>query len=437
MTTANACACRVSAASLAIASACHPNLPPGPRDTPAPSEPTVTVSPAPPDEREPTTTSAPRGVSSTFRGPRVTQPLPGLDAGARTSDPLATYRTSWASTLRSSRVATASRPLHSLEPTAQLNSAPWFVTLDGGSRHVALDYDVRAEVKLGGQGASASSPKVEGSAITMLDDRWFVGTVELQWSGQRGSKTFEGASPASKSDTLYVQGDRATAVYQMPRSRGVPTPMMVSWCLKVLPGFFVVESKWEESVAGVGSGAISADGRVAIAMNDGRFLVLDADGAGADKSKHLVETKLPFSPYDISIAPPGYALFARSDRTISLHFVDPDGREHWSASVPFTPSEPPIDGGDGRIYVVGNGFAAYENGAALWSSLANVVQYATAYADGTVALVTGAELRIVARDGAVKQTFRTAQGEPISTPPAIADDGSIWIATEKALYVAR
>ncbi len=375
---------------------------------------------------------------SRSQGPRVTQPLPGPDAGARTGGPLASYRTSWASSLRSSRVAVGSRVLHSLERTAPLVAAPRFVTLDGGCRHVALDYDVRAEVRLGGRGTSVLSAKEAGTAITMLDDRWFVGGVELQWSGDRGTKTFFGPSVGSGWYALRIDADNIAAVYQDRANRGVPTPMMVSWSLRILPGFFVTERKWSEDVAGIGSGAIGADGRVVLAMADGRFLVLDADGAGADnKAKRIVDTKLSFSPYDVSIAPPGYALFARSESAISLHLVGPDGHERWSAAVPFTPSEPPIDGGDGRIYVVGNGFAAYENGAAVWSSLASVVQYATAYADGTVALVSGAELRIVGRDGAVKQTFRTAQGEPISTPPAIADDGSVWMATASALYVAR
>jgi hypothetical protein len=173
-------------------------------------------------------------------------------------------------------------------------------------------------------------------------------------------------------------------------------------------------------------------------MEDGRFLVLDPDGAGADnKSRRIVEAKLSFAPYDISIVPPGYALLGRSDSTVSLHFVAADGHESWSVAVPFAPSEPPIDGGDGRIYLVGKGFAAYEGGKTVWSSISDTTQYATAYGDGVVALAIGPELRIVSRDGAVKQTFRTTDGGSITTPPAIADDGSAWVATASALYVAR
>lgn len=47
------------------------------------------------------------------------------------------------------------------------------------------------------------------------------------------------------------------------------------------------------------------------------------------------------------------------------------------------------------------------------------------------------ELRFVSRDGAIRQSFHTADGDMITTPPAIGPDGTIWVATSKALYVAR
>lgn len=95
-----------------------------------------------------------------------------------------------------------------------------------------------------------------------------------------------------------------------------------------------------------------------------------------------------------------------------------------------------LEGGSGRIYLLGNGFAAIENGHVLWAKRSPALMLGTAFAGGELAIVTGAELRIVGRDGVTRQSFRT-DGERIATPPAIAPDGSVWVATDKALYVAR
>jgi hypothetical protein len=315
--------------------------------------------------------------------------------------------------------------------------------VDGGANHVALDYGTRVELRMRGRERIAMIPKEERTPVTMLDDRWFVGGFEFQWSAERGLRVFSGVSATREVFALWVGADHATAIFQKGTNRGARTPIVSGWSERLLPGL-ASELQWDDAFDGLGSGAIGADRRVAVAMQDGRFIVLSPDGElappgyrAARKSTHLVETKLPFAPYDVSVVPPGYALLARSDQSISLHVLGADGAERWSAPVSFTPTEPPIDGSDGRIYLVGNGFAAYENGKALWSSPASSAQYATAYADGTVALAAGAELRIVGRDGSIRQTFRTAQGEPITTPPAIADDGSVWVATASALYVAR
>ena len=105
-------------------------------------------------------------------------------------------------------------------------------------------------------------------------------------------------------------------------------------------------------------------------------------------------------------------------------------------TVPFEVLQPPVDGGAGRIYLLGNGFAAVQDGHLLWSKPSSTMILGTAFAGGELALATGPELRIVARDGSIRQSLRT-DGEPIAAPPAIASDGAVWVATNKALYVAR
>ena len=66
-----------------------------------------------------------------------------------------------------------------------------------------------------------------------------------------------------------------------------------------------------------------------------------------------------------------------------------------------------------------------------------VPMFGTAFADGTMAIAAGPELRVVDRDGKILQRLATPEGENITTPPAIAADGSIWVGTATAVYVAR
>jgi hypothetical protein len=63
--------------------------------------------------------------------------------------------------------------------------------------------------------------------------------------------------------------------------------------------------------------------------------------------------------------------------------------------------------------------------------------FGTAFQDGALAVAVGPELRIVNRDGQIRQRYNTAEHEPITTPPAIASDGSVWVGSATALYVAR
>ena len=73
----------------------------------------------------------------------------------------------------------------------------------------------------------------------------------------------------------------------------------------------------------------------------------------------------------------------------------------------------------------------------LWAQRSAALILGTAFEDGACALAVGAELRIVGKDGAILQSLRVPDDEVLSTPPAIAADGSIWVATGKGLYAAR
>src|SRR5690606_18849321 len=105
--------------------------------------------------------------------------------------------------------------------------------------------------------------------------------------------------------------------------------------------------------------------------------------------------------------------------------------------IPFAVRQPPIDAAGGRIVLAGNGIAAVEGGAVVWLLLSPNRMRATAYRDGTLAVADGPTLRILSRDGTELQSLPTVAGEELKTPPAIAHDGSVWVAGNKVLYVAK
>jgi len=224
---------------------------------------------------------------------------------------------------------------------------------------------------------------------------------------------------------------------------------------------------WEDlHLKGEGCGAIGPDGRAVVAMVDGRFVVYAAELSPRQQpgGPIALETKIPYFAYDVSVIEPGYALLssarteeilpspharevrerlyrlrhARGSWPTRLHRHDAGGREVWSLDVSLSVRQPPIDGGGGRIYLAGgNGVIAIDDGKIAWQHLGSHLMMATAFEDGSLAVSNGPNLEILGRDGQVVQSFATARKEPITTPPAPASDGSIWLATAEALYVAR
>ena len=177
-----------------------------------------------------------------------------------------------------------------------------------------------------------------------------------------------------------------------------------------------------------------------VAMTDQRFLVYERKLRGTDKRHPIptAQTKLGFVPYDISIVEDGAAILSGIDAgPRALYLVDLQGHEQWKANIDFAVEAPPIDGGDGRVYVVGKGIAAFEDGKTLWSQPSSASVHATSLSDGSLLVTVSAELRVVARDGTIKQTLKVPEGDALVAPPAVTADGTVWLATAKALYVAR
>lgn len=419
------------------------------------------------------------------------------------------YLTEYGSSLRSSRIGVPFRPKSSWAAVAKLSATPDFVYVDPSTRRVAIRHGNR--VTLG-----STAGVLDRTAGRMTSYGW-VPFALMPWGtlvdGQAHDMAGEIPPERSGIQTMLdnqagviergglqfaqaVVGDSHAAIAFRHASRQEPAEE-VYVTVERHPSDLSRFSVWHEHVKGMGSGAIAADLRIAVALArrgelvadyrlptgaKGRFLVFAPGGDpasdpaknhGIRKSLALVSRDLDESPYDVSVIEPGFALLSGEDERLRegafhdrkpdieearfrrvcrvrvgaekvglhwstvVHRLDREGREVWRAKVPFEVLEPPIDGGAGRVYVAGNGIAALRDGKVLWGWAQAMPAYATAFEDGALAVASGGELRILSPEGAVLQFFRAREGERFSTPPAIGEDGSVWAATDHALYRAH
>jgi len=227
--------------------------------------------------------------------------------------------------------------------------------------------------------------------------------------------------------------------------------------------------------------AIDSTGQAAIATKDGHFYVVGPNGTADGRAAGKVSREVATAPYLMSSIennwllveprrpPPiahmltgmetfddlvGRAKALKEQQAITHDlYVDPSrskmtwktrlvsleqkGGEIWSAEVNFRVLSPPVDATGGVIVVVGEGIAAISSGKVQWSESYPTRAFATAFVDGTLAVAVGRELRIMSPDKTVRQVLETPENEPITAPPAIGKDGSVWLATRLGLYVAR
>jgi hypothetical protein len=178
----------------------------------------------------------------------------------------------------------------------------------------------------------------------------------------------------------------------------------------------------------------------AVAMSTGRLLVLSRDGdLGTHEGLPTVDAELHEAARFVSVIGPTVVVLAAhsSDRGTGVLGLDERGAISLRAEVSFPARQPPIDGGGGLVYVVGEGIAALRDGRVLWSSPSSVPIAGTSFVDGTLAASVGSQLGLIDPDGVVRQQLTVPDHSTIVTPPAIGPDGTIWLATEKTLFAAR
>ena len=317
-----------------------------------------------------------------------------------------------------------------------------------------------------------SIPRSTGDGLTFVTSGGvFRNLEEHDWKGDRAThEIFLPIGRAGRVWATYVNGTTAVVVNQQaiegnhasrtPEQIVVVANHLVAGSLAdKLIGASVLPATW-------GMGAITRKGEAVVLTTGGDLHVYAHEANDELSLKQLHASHVPLAGYDVSIVNGALAvlvaagvpnvddaewhgpyqgatdLFTRFDQLggahwkTHLHLVSLTGTVGAPLAVPFEVLQPPVDGGGGRIYLAGNGFAAVQDGKLLWSQAPTARTLVAAFAGGEVALTIGKELRIVERDGHIGQTFATA-GEAITTPPAIAPDGSVWLATEKAIYAAR
>lgn len=415
-----------------------------------------------------------------------------LDSATQ-KNPMNSYSSNFASPTRASRVAVGARTLSPMKRIAPLGRAPLVILVSPTGDHIAVDHGGAFQMWSEANGLGPLEEKSRSSGIVMLANTYLASGSERKFDRGYGRLTLEtglsgssGAQWAIAVDESWAGVVTLTSPVRAPmhvplddgstaRAWNTTSSQLMISASRIFGPSSAPGYMWNERFDAPGCGAIGSAHTVVAALRDGRFSVIDGDStvlpvppAQFATGKRLIETKLSFSPYDMSIVPSGYALlevgaaipdpkpYGELERTLVLqarrvelfttppprwktmvHHLDLQGKETWHAEVPFEILQPPIDGSEGRIYVMGMGAAAFQDGKLLFATPSALPMFGTAFQDGSLAVAVGPELRIVGRDGQILQRFNTAEREQITTPPAIGSDGSVWVGSATALYVAR
>ena len=386
-------------------------------------------------------------------------PMPGL-AFSRAEAP--STECPHASSARSGRVAVLSRPYTGVIRVGPVDdgplarSVPRFIDLPRGGARLLLErpqahnggYEVRTTSGVLVFSGGGSSRGCHGVA---REDHYYVEGVAHSWTGAEGLIFDVGMNQGAELLACAIGEMAAKTTLQIliasPGGMQNHGPSERDYtrvaAMRVKPGS-ALQAAWGFTADEPGVGAIDAAGHTVVVLSSGRFVVLRPEGDEGGLAILATDSKVEPGATDLSIIPPfvvvlyggGDAgeLARRRDEATTTSRVEarnPDGALAWRATVPFVARQPPIDGGD-RIYVVGAGIAALDlDGRTLWSSPSTVQIRAAAFADGTLAIVRGAELQIVAKDGTIQQHFNAE--ELLTTLPAIASDGAVWVASPVVL----
>ena len=368
-----------------------------------------------------------------------------------------------ASSARSGRVGAAARTYEGLTAVASIDDAsrpggaPRFIDIPPRGGGLVLErpdatggtYEVRSAT-----GAYAFNRLLHNAHVLAHDGELYASGMGMSWTGTFDSVTY-GPVVNAVGELLAcaVNGDdvRSLVVNNGLPSNERPTgPDYTIARLERPHNANILRAMgWEYTVDEVAVGAIDGSSQTVVALPSGRLVVLSPEGdPKTTRGIIVLDAEIDKGATDLSVVPPfaivlygggdAGALVLRRSGDATATRVDArkaDGSLAWRASLPFDATPPALDGND-RVYLVGKGIAAVDmTGHTLWSVASAVQLRAAAFADGTLAVVRGRDVQIVGRDGAIRQSFRAA--EELTTYPAIAADGTVWVASAKSLYALR
>jgi|GEM_PF-5334643 len=287
------------------------------------------------------------------------------------------------------------------------------------------------------EGISLSDGRLRGIGLVA---EWGVilGDADRRWDGLT-LDGFENYNERSlRFDTRLTSGGHQLAV----RLMGDHWTSVVQEhpSLQAAPSVRIVSdngpTRWIDVVPGSGVAAIGDDGRVFVALDDGRMRMYASDGDVEDlRGKARVDVILDDVATHASAFGDACVLLSRRGAGTRVRWIEPTGSVRWETMVPFEAHQPAIDGGGGRVYIAGEGLAAIDNGRLTWSTSAHRLR-ATATTDG-LAVAAGTELQFVAPDGSLVRRFVTPIAAALLTPPAIDPHGHAWVASSDQLWVTR
>jgi hypothetical protein len=360
-------------------------------------------------------------------------------------------------------VGAGPRRYAALAPVARLDDAPHgadaprFIDVPPRGDAVVLErpsrdggaYEVRRS-----SGALAFGAALSGAHVLARDEALYLAGRATSWSGavdpvNAGIYVGEGGELLAAA-VLGEEIRTLAASRGLPNNVGLLEPDYTTAQTEGLHGAnSAVRLRWVYVAKEPAVGAIDGAGQTIVALPSGRLVVLAAQGdPKTGYGVMSLDAAIDVGATDVSVVPPfAMLLYGGGDAgtlaqqrsgaltTYRLDARRPDGTLAWRTSLPFVATQPALDG-NGHVVVVGAGITALDlAGHTVWSAPSTVPLRAAAFADGTLAVVRGSELQIVGIDGAIRQSLRAA--EDLTTYPAIAADGSVWVASPKTLYEAR
>ena len=184
-----------------------------------------------------------------------------------------------------------------------------------------------------------------------------------------------------------------------------------------------------------GLGVIAADWSIVLWTDDGNVLAYAPRANAKGEARLIGKRQVSRAVEHLSLVGEHIALLEPRAGGTRLTALTSAVRPAFTVDVPFRASQPAIWGRPGRIYLAGVGLAALDQGKLSWTLPYDAPIQATSFDDGSLVVASGSQLELIDPDGKLAQTLDL--GEPLLTQPAIAADGSVYVASLETVFVVR